>query len=214
MTKNSMKKDFGSICYEKIAMSLKRLGFVRKMLGVYMFELSPGIYAWVGLNRVRKSQDMLELYPVVGVAFTCVNEITSSVKVTTTDFSPTVSIPLCYLMNDRKYRTWVWQSGHYEDAVTDDLVKQVRDCGLPFIARFASLELLILELAGQETDEESAWITVNDQRVLPAAMFLSRQFDRIAPFLETERLKNENLGGDPDFDLFSDRLLEKVSTSE
>jgi hypothetical protein len=204
-------KDFASGCYEQITDALLDLGFKRVRLGVFAFEISPNIYAWLGLNRVRKSSMELELYPVIGVVHLDVNEIVYLRTNAKKDLSPTISVPICYLLKEGKYRTWTWRKGNDEMSVTADLKKVVRSYGLPFIDRFSSIEKIYKEFCADElSDGEVRW-TVNTQRVVPAAMFLTNRMGAIESYLKNQKNANDALGGDDDFEIFANQLMQRVS---
>ncbi|GGC87685.1 hypothetical protein [Undibacterium terreum] len=203
-------KDFASECYEQITDALLDLGFKRVRLGVFAFEISPNIYAWLGLNRVRKSSVELELYPVIGVVHVEVNDIVYLRTNTKKDLSPTVSVPICYLLAEGKYRTWTWRKGSNEASVTSDLKKVVQLYGLPFLDRFSSVEKLYQEFYADEFNDEEARLTVNMQRVVPAAMLLTNRMGAIESYLKKQKHANDALGGDSDFEIFANQLMQRA----
>lgn len=204
-------KDFASECYARITDALLNLGFKRIRLGVFSFEISPNVYAWLGLNRVRKSAAELELYPVIGVVHVSVNDIIYLRTDAKKDLSPTVSVPICYLLTEGKYRTWTWRKGVDEAAVTADLKEIVKSYGLPFVDRFSTLEKLYQEFCVDEFNDEDVRLTVNMQRVVPATMFLTHRLGEIKSYLKKQKDANDALGGDSDFEVFANQLMQRIS---
>jgi len=203
-------KDFVSGCYEQIADALLGLGFRKIRLGVFVFEISPNIYAWLGLNRVRKSSMELELYPVVGIVHVDVNDIVYLHTDAKKNLSPTISVPICYLLAEGKYRTWAWRKGNDESSVTADLKKVVQLYGLPFVDRFSTLEKIYQEFFVDEFNDEEVRLTVNVQRVVPAVMFLTNRTSAIESYLKKQKNANDALGGDNDFEIFANQLMQRV----
>lgn len=206
---------FADACYAEISAELAALGFRKRATGIFTCQLSEGVFGWLGLNRVRRTPTELELYPIVGVIHEMINRIILSPKtLTTAAMSPTVSIPLCYLLRDETYRTWAWTRGEDTHSVTADLIRCVNDAGLTFVKRFSSLASLYSEAISVSAAVEPVRVTVNYQRVIPASMYLRGEYDQVPMFLGVERQRNESVGGDPDFDLFASKLLSMVESKK
>lgn len=206
---------FTDACYAEISTELGRRGFRKRAAGIFTCEVSDGVFGWLGLNRVRRTATELELYPIVGVVHQVVNMIICSPKASTRSaMSPTVSIPLCYLLGEQTYRTWTWAVDADTHSVTADLSRSVNEAGLAFIKRLSSPPTLYSEAISVATPIEPVRLTLNHQRVIPAAMYLRGQYDQIPMFLDVERKRNESVGGDPDFDLFAANLLKMVESKK
>ncbi len=210
-----MKKyNFPAQCYSSICSAFKDIGFQRVSDGVFFCEISVGIFGWVGLNRVKRTLDKLELYPIVGVVHSRINKLIFPQNLLKKlEMTPTVSTPLCYLVNDDKYKTWVFSSDvDYEIAVVD-MKKSVQGAGRDFINKYSNLESLYLEAIEIKRGDGAGRISMDYERTIPAALYCLGKYNEVISFIENERKINVGSSDGSAFRIFENRLIDEVEKS-
>jgi len=207
---NKAGTSFSKGCYQKITDALGVLGFKRqsKRAGIYVSQIAPDTFRWLGLNIASQTEAKLELYPIVGVVHLQVNKLESElVGSHGNEMSPTLSKPLSYLMPEHDYRTWVWKDATGDLDVTNDILSCFKQYGLPFIKTYSSLEYLCAFLFEMSKKHQVVPFTINDQLVLPAVMYVLNKRGLIRPYLERKLAEVVASGGDPYFETFAKNLL-------
>jgi hypothetical protein len=115
---------------------LEEFGFEKRAGEVFTLELGDGVFGWLGLNRAyRRSEDALEVNPVVGVRHQEVERLVADLRAETFHpyLPPTASTPIGYLTPAGRYSPWVFQRGSTMSAEAEDLVDAVAQHGVPFM---------------------------------------------------------------------------------
>lgn len=130
---------------------LTEIGFQKHSGDVYTQPMAHNVIGWVGLNRaVRRTDDHLEINPVVGVRYEAVERLVAELCRTRYKqyIPPTASIHLGYLTPERRYRPWLFSSDAAVGRLARDMVDAIVAYGLPFMKRNAMMENLAELLEG------------------------------------------------------------------
>jgi hypothetical protein len=201
---------FADECYSEIGAELASIGFRRRSRGIFTLQISADVFGWIGFNRVRQTVTSLELYPVIGVIHSKINELILSPRAKIkAELHPTISEPLSYLSKEKKYRTWTWLLVPEEVSATGDLMRNIRECGMVFIDNFSELKSLF-SAAMEAAENGPVPFTIDHERVVPAAMYLMGSYEQIPAVLDRNRELSERIGGDSDLELFAHNLMRRL----
>ena len=122
---------------------LGELGFQKRSGEIFTAGVANGVLGWLGLNRAyRRSEDALEVNPVVGVRNQAVERLVAELRAEKFHpyQPPTVSTPLGYLTAPGKYTPWLFTRGGVAVATEmSNLVAAVAEFGLPFMRESSDL---------------------------------------------------------------------------
>jgi len=125
-----------SVGLDDVRAQLEVAGFKKRAGQVFTREFGGELLGWLGLNRAtrHRSVGVVEVNPVVGVRHQGVERIVAELRGEKFHAyqPPTVSVPLGYLMPERRYRGWVFGADGSAD-VAGDLASAVERYAVPFM---------------------------------------------------------------------------------
>ncbi len=131
---------------EVLERTLLKSGLRKRSAQVFTRDIAKEMLGWVGLNRAVNRQDgRLELNPVIGVRHERVEALVAKLSgVKYHAFTPpTLSTPLGYLMPNKEYKAWLFESGADNVLRVNRLVEAVRTWGYSFMEANRTLPDLI-----------------------------------------------------------------------
>jgi hypothetical protein len=158
-------------------------GFRKRAGTIFTAELGEDVLGWIGLNEATKhaQQGEIEVNPVLGLRH---QELERTVARLRDDkfhsYKPaTVAIPLGYLMPENAYRVWLFRPQEIA-ATAREMVDDIREHGLPFIRRHATLAGITKQL--ESGPAEGAMPAYR----LPVAYLLAGEHDQAMAALTSE----------------------------
>lgn len=183
-------------------------GFRKKgPYGIYRKELSPGVYAWVGMNA-RSDPGTLTLSPTVGVRHEEVERWVSVLRDRNPKDStaPTVSTGLMNLLPEG--RTWPhWVLARDEDEhnaqTWETFGRDIDDCAMPWMLERDTGERLVEPLRRNE-----GWDT--SRLALPVLLWILGDPDGAREAVERGRSAKIVGGMVVDYEAYAHRLLAEI----
>lgn len=171
---------------------LSVLGFSKRKPGVLTLKMSADTVGWIGLNTANRNQPgLLELNLVIGIRNQRIERLVADLLHERFDevIPPTLARHIGYLMPSHEYQPYVFLKGGNVEETISNLVRDVREFGLPFINLHADLAYLVSKLGSRDfgADFMAAYR-------IPAGLFLLGQMDDASRFITTELEKVEGRG--------------------
>ncbi|MGH3878769.1 MAG: hypothetical protein ACRDSK_17190 [Actinophytocola sp.] len=158
-------------------------GFRKRAGTIFTVELADDVLGWLGLNEATQHTRTgeIEVNPVLGLRHQSIERTVARLRDDKFHaYKPaTVAIPLGHLMPENTFRVWLFRA---EDlaATAQDLVENVREHGLPFLRRHATLAAITRQLESGPAEG-----TMPEYR-LPVAYLLAGEHDRAMTALTGE----------------------------
>lgn len=162
---------------------LVALGFQTRLAsGFSTIELTPGVLGFVGLNKAFEGyENAVAVNPVIGVSHGEIESMLVELRGGSQNgaIPSTASLPLGYVMPERRFREWVFEPETIESQA-DDMVGAIRDYGIPAIRGLTELPDLVRRI-------EEGWGFPHKLAYrLPIAYLLAGHRDRALGVLERE----------------------------
>lgn len=148
---------------------LLRAGFQGRKPGIFTMAVSDGVLGWVGLNTAHREGGILEVGPVIGVRHQALEVLVSEcLGVASGDFhSPSVSVSIGYLMDDKRYRAWSFEEQAANSETVDEMCEAIEEFGVKFMRSHSELPAILASLANP-----ALGIPHQNSYRVPAALFL------------------------------------------
>jgi hypothetical protein len=189
-----------------IERELVRLG-ARKKWNVYVLPLRENVSGWIGLGRLTNcGPHRVGISPTVGVRHEQIESIIKRLSEWKRP-APTISTNVGYLMPERGYIEWIFESSPFDYmAEAEKVAKTIGLHGLPFMKANSSLDTIVDDL-------ESLLFTYKESAAyrLPAAYLVAGKRDRAIAYVQRHQ---ESLVGNPDaadrYGRFAKALVEEA----
>ncbi len=189
---------------------LASLGFKKGKRGILTIKMSDDAIGSIGLNKATRCQTgFLEINPVVGVRNQTIERFVAELVAEECDeLTPaTLGGNIGYMMPANKYRPYVFSEDGSVETVVEELVKDVREYGLPFIRDHIDMAALI---EGMVKCRFAVRFMVAYR--IPAGLFLLRRMDAAKSYLNTElaKLRNQSDPASLRFKAFAASLAKQI----
>ncbi len=191
---------------------LATLGFKKRKLGIATIEMTDDVIGSVGLNTATQGQQgSLEVSPVVGVRNQRIEKLVADLL--GEKFDEVIPVTLAgnigYMMPSDKYCPYIFRQDAPVERVAEELVRGIREYGLPFIRSYVEMAALV---EGLRTCRFSVRFMA-DYRI-PSGLFLLSRMDDTGAHLKAQLAGMEDLH-DPAavrYKVFAARLAERAGS--
>jgi hypothetical protein len=188
-------------------------GFHSGVHGILLRPIRPGFAMFLGLNTATHRGDgMVGINPVVGLRDDAVQNLLTELTGHRW-IGPTLSIPLGYLMPERRYIEW--EFGTADSAVAMALRDSIRTFGYPAVQSLANHEAVI-EMLKEMKEKRQKFTTLYRPYQLPVAYLLRGRKDLAIQELhcELDNIRERMDTAAMEYRLFAEKLENRATAVE
>ncbi len=171
--------------HDACAAALRKYGFTATLHNILLQPRADNaVTGWLRLRRITSGLPAeVQVNPIVGVRHIAVEKAFIELLRATAPI-PTLAQPLGDLLPRRAVGQWSFRAGKDLNKAAEDLARNVRDHGLPFIDRWADLRVLFRDV------EQSGLLSENDRWfLLPIVAALNGNHSRARQLIDERRAR-------------------------
>ena len=199
---------------EEASRKLFKMGLLRRMEGIFVWEVRKDVIGSLGLNTATYNSNLIvDVNPVVGINHLRIEKLIAELRQRKFHtYTPvTYAVPLGYLTPENTYKKWsFWANADWEEPFHDMLDAFVK-YGIPFVEKNSSLQVLCQEMA---TGKYGHFLVPTHE--LPVAYFLLGNYaaakDQVEKQLEEQKDRTDETA--VEYRKFVERFLERIKEAQ
>jgi len=126
---------------------LAGISFRKRDEGIFDIPVHEGVDGWLGLNlATTQAEYQISINPVIGIRHNAIETLVVDLSGQNHGYQPTIRQSLGYLLPERRFMSWVFESGFDNDLEVARMVKAIELYGIPFMQSHSALDIIITSL--------------------------------------------------------------------